>query len=175
MAWEAVEAFAPSMQARLEMGPAQLDEWTDATLTLENVGRGLAKDVAVKILGDAETEGGQEIPAIRAKGQEVLKLRIKMTASGSVPLAIQITSHRVFDDKAYTQELIAQVEVAEEAKDRPKKLVAELESRCPICKGMIKKGFKVIRCGCGRDFHELCASRIGRCPACFRPFGAAVG
>ena len=174
LGWEAVEAFAPELEASLQMGPAQLNEWVDATLTITNVGRGLAKDVRVKILGDAETEGLKDILAIRAKGQEQLKLRAKMTAPGSVPLAIQITSHRVFDDKAYTREMIAQIEVASEAKDKPKKVVADLESRCPICKGMIKKGFKVLKCGCGRDFHELCASRVGRCPVCFRSLAGAA-
>src|SRR3970282_960571 len=109
----------------------------------------------------AETDGLPEVPAVRAKGQEVVKLRIKMTASGSVPLAIQIVSHRVFDGKEYTQEMM-------------KRLVADLESRCPTCKGLIKKGFKVTRCGCGRDFHELCASRVGRCPVCFRSLGTAA-
>jgi len=174
IAWEAVEAFAPSLDASLEIGPARLNEWTDAALTLTNTGKGLAKDVQVKILGDAETEGLAPVAAVRAKGSETLKLRIKMTAPGSVPLAIQITAHRVFDDKAYTREMIAQVDVAEEARDKPKRLVADLESRCPICKGLIKKGFKVLRCGCGRDFHDLCASRVGRCPVCFRPLGAAA-
>lgn len=173
LAWDAVEAFAPTLQGSLEVGAAQINEWTDATLTLENRGKGLAKDVRVKIFGDAEVEGLHDIVAIRAKGSETSRLKLKMTAPGSVPLAIQITSHRVFDDKEYTQEMIAQVEVSEVAKEKPKKLVADLESRCPICKGMIKKGFNVLRCGCGRDFHELCSSRVGRCPVCFRPLGAA--
>ncbi len=174
LAWEATETFAPSLKASLDVGPTRLNEWTDATLALENVGKGLAKDVRVRILGDAETEGLKELPAIRAKGQEVLKLRIKMTAPGSVPLAIQVVSHRVFDDKEYTQEMIAQIDVSEVGQDKAKRLVADLESRCPICKGLIKKGFKVTRCGCGRDFHELCASRVGRCPVCFRTLGTAA-
>jgi len=168
LAWEAVEAFAPSIRGSLTVGPARLNEWTDATLELENVGKGLAKDVRVRILGDAETEGLTELPAVRAHGKEVLKFRIKMTASGSIPLAIQVVSHRVFDDKEYVHEMIAQVDVAEAAVEKPKRLLADLESRCPICKGMIKKGFKVLRCACGRDVHELCATRVGRCPVCFR-------
>src|SRR5205807_4771233 len=85
----------------------------------------------------------------------VLKFRLKMTAPGSVPLAIQIVSHRVFDSKEYTQEMIAQIDVSEVGAEKAKRLVADLETRCPICKGLIKKGFKVTRCGCGRDFHEL--------------------
>ncbi|TLZ73796.1 MAG: hypothetical protein E6K14_04635 [Methanobacteriota archaeon] len=174
MAWEATEAFAPSMRGSLEVGATKLNEWTEATLTLENVGKGLAKDVRVRILGDAETQGVTELPAVRAHGTEVLKIRLKMTAPGSVPLAIQIVSHRVFDEKEYTQEMIAQIDVSEIGPEKAKRLVADLESRCPICKGLIKKGFKVTRCGCGREFHELCASRVGRCPVCFRSLQGAV-
>ncbi len=173
IAWEANEAFAPSMKASIEVGTTRVNEWADATLTLENVGKGLAKDVRVRIVGDAETEGLTEILAVPARGSEVLKLRLKMTASGSVPLAIQVISHRVFDGKEYTQEMIAQVDVSELVQEKAKRLVADLEGRCPICKGLIKKGFRVTRCGCGRDFHELCATRVGRCPACFRSLQAA--
>ena len=171
LAWDAVEAFAPNLKGSLEVGPAQLNEPVDATLTLENVGKGLAKDVRIRVLGDAEAEGVPEITAIRAHGKEVVKFRLKMTEPGSIPLAVQLVSHRVFDDKEYVQETIAQVEVAETPQERPRKLLANLESRCPICKGAIKKGFKVLQCSCGRDFHELCASRVGRCPVCFRPLG----
>ncbi len=171
MAWDAVEAFAPNLKGTLTVGPAKLNEPTDATLAIENVGKGLAKDVKVRILGDAEADGLTELPALRAHGQEKLAFKLKMTAPGSVPLAVQIISHRVFDDKEYVQEMIAQVEVAEAVAERARKLVADLESRCPICKGAIKKGFKVVQCACGRDFHELCATRVGRCPVCFRSLG----
>src|SRR5216117_2830379 len=101
IAWEATEAFAPSMRGFLDVVAARLNEWADATLTIENEGKGAAKDVRVRILGDAETEGLQELPAVRARAQEILKFRLKMTAPGSVPLAIQIVSHRVFDSKEY--------------------------------------------------------------------------
>ncbi len=174
LAWEAVEAFAPNLKGTLTVGPAQLNEWTDASIELENIGKGLAKDVRLRILGDAETDQLKDLAAVRAHGKESLEFRIKMTAPGSVPLAIQIVSHRVFDDKEYIQEMIAQIEVAQSAAEKPKKLVANLESRCPICKGQIKKGFKVLQCACGRDFHELCANRVGRCPVCFRPLGGAA-
>ncbi len=173
LAWDAVEAFAPNLKGTLEIGAARLNEPADATLTLENVGKGLAKDVRVRILGDGEADGLSELPALRAHGKETMRFKLKMTAPGSVPLAIQIVSHRVFDDKEYVQEMIAQVEVAETPQERAKKLVAGLESRCPICKGAIKKGFRVIQCTCGRDFHELCATRVGRCPVCFKPLANA--
>src|SRR5213595_2286270 len=88
LAWEATEAFAPSMRGFLDVAPARVNEWADATLTVENEGKGAAKDVRVRILGDAETEGTLALPAVRAHASEALRLRLKMTASGSVPLAI---------------------------------------------------------------------------------------
>src|SRR5207237_407858 len=53
LAWEATEAFAPSMRGFLDVVPARVNEWADATLTVENEGKGAAKDVRVRILGDA--------------------------------------------------------------------------------------------------------------------------
>src|SRR5207247_3220122 len=105
-------------------------------ITRYNKSKGATKELHDRILGYAETEGLQELPAVRARAQEVLKFRLKMTAPGSVPLAIQIVSHRVFDSKEYTQEMIAQIDVSEVGAEKAKRLVADLETRCPICKGL---------------------------------------
>src|SRR5207245_9719278 len=104
------------------------------------------------ILGDAEVDGLKGLAAIRAKGEERIPLRIRMTAPGVIPLVIQVSSHRVMDDKEYTQEMIAQIEVVAgaAAREEKKELVAEHERRCPICKGPIKKGFTIAKCSCGR-------------------------
>ncbi len=174
-AWEAVETFAPNVQASLSVESPRVDTWCEASLVVTNTGKALAKDVLIRILGDAEVEGLKDLAAIRAKGEEKIPLKVRMTAPGVIPLVIQVVSHRVMDDKEYVQEMIAQVEVsaavaavpAPEAEKKP--VIAEFESRCPICKGQIKKGFAISKCSCGRDFHQLCASRVGRCPVCFRP------
>ncbi len=175
LAWEAVESFAPNVQANLKVDAPLVDQWSEATLVVSNTGKALAKDVQVKILGDAEVEGLKDLAAIRAKGEEKIPLRVRMSAPGVIPLVIQVVSHRVMDDKEYVQEVIAQVEVttatAATAAPAPEKkaVLAEFESRCPICKGQIKKDFVIARCSCGRDFHQMCAARVGRCPVCFRP------
>ncbi len=39
---------------------------------------------------------------------------------------------------------------------------------CNICRGVIKPGLPIIKCSCGRQFHEACASRVGDCPSCGR-------
>jgi hypothetical protein len=105
-----------------------------------------------------------------------------MRASGSIPLSVNIVSHRLIDVKEYTQEIIAQVEVTDKAreaqkpreepkpKEAPKPLLAVNEGRCLICKGSIKVGFRIAKCpSCGKEFHEMCAARAKTCPACQSP------
>ncbi|MDP6156208.1 MAG: PKD domain-containing protein [Candidatus Thermoplasmatota archaeon] len=37
---------------------------------------------------------------------------------------------------------------------------------CRICLGVIKGGLPMIKCGCGREYHDSCALRVGICPSC---------
>ncbi|MFQ6127706.1 MAG: hypothetical protein ACE5QW_02230 [Thermoplasmata archaeon] len=166
----AIDGFAPSMTAEIDVERANLDEWVDARLTLRNDGKTLANNISVRMLGDAETKGLKEIESIRAGGSESIPFRLMMTAAGTVPLAIKVISHRVLDDSEYVQESIAQVEVAEtpgkEKREDIIKMVAEKESKCGICRGKIKKGFPMVVCPCGQEFHDTCAGRTKECPAC---------
>ena len=174
---QAIESFAPSLTARLEVRSPVAGEWAEASLTVANDARALAKDVKVKILGDAEVEGLRDIAAIKAKGSEVLPLRVKMIASGSIPLAIQLKSQRILDGKEYATEVIATVEAAEfaPAPPEPQQIQAAKESRCPMCKGLIKVGFTIKRCPhCGGDMHDPCFARATQCPSCGKPLGDAT-
>ncbi|MEE9341344.1 MAG: hypothetical protein V3V21_06745, partial [Thermoplasmata archaeon] len=169
----AIDGFAPSVTAEIDVEKADLDEWMDATLTLENSGKTLASNVSVQMLGDAETEGLEPVESIRAGGSESLKFRLRMTAPGTVPLAIKVISHRVFDDAEYVEESIAQIDVAgtpgKEKKDIIK-MVAEKDTKCNLCRGKIKKGFPMIVCPCGGEFHDTCAGRVEECPECGTSF-----
>ncbi len=62
-------------------------------------------------------------------------------------------------------ETVATVSVG--AREEIKVEIAEESTNCPICKGAIKKGLKVVRCKkCGDAFHELCAKTAETCPKC---------
>ena len=170
LADRAIEAFSPNVTAALQVASPVAGEWANGTLTLTNTSKALAKEVKVKVLGDAEVEGLKDLPALKAKGFEALPIRVRMMAAGTIPLAIQITSVRILDEKEYRQEVIAEVQVAEAAPPVEEKIQAATESRCPVCKGLIKVGFTIKRCPhCGRDLHDLCASRSANCPACGKP------
>ncbi|MEE9490376.1 MAG: hypothetical protein V3V91_08060 [Thermoplasmata archaeon] len=169
----AIDGFAPSVTAEIDVKKADLDEWMDATLTLENSGKTLASNVSIQMLGDAETEGLEPVESIRAGGSESLKFRLRMTAPGTVPLAIKVISHRVFDDAEYVEESIAQIDVTgtpgKEKKDIIK-MVAEKDTKCNLCRGKIKKGFPMVVCPCGEEFHDTCAGRVEECPECGASF-----
>ncbi|MFQ5909944.1 MAG: hypothetical protein ACE5IJ_04390, partial [Thermoplasmata archaeon] len=166
----AIDGFAPSVTAEIDARKANLDEWMDAALTLRNNGKTLASNVTIEMLGDAETEALETVESIRAGGSESIPFRLRMTASGTVPLAIKVISHRIFDDAEYVQESIAQIEVIETPGKKKKediiKMVAEKEAKCGVCRGTIKKGFPMIVCPCGREFHDTCAGRVEKCPEC---------
>src|SRR3990172_3353675 len=87
-AHRAIESYSPDVGATLDVKEPVAGEWAEATLTLANAAKAMAKDVKVKILGDAEVEGLKDVPALKGKGSESLPLRVRMTAAGSIPLAI---------------------------------------------------------------------------------------
>lgn len=35
--------------------------------------------------------------------------------------------------------------------------------KCDICMGKVKEGFPIIKCSCGKIYHEPCAKRAGKC------------
>jgi hypothetical protein len=43
--------------------------------------------------------------------------------------------------------------------------------KCDICLGVIKKDLPSVLCGCGKQFHNSCAMRVGACPICGKELG----
>ena len=172
----ATEAFAPKIEASLDKTQVQAGEWLETAIVLRNVGRALAKDVRVKVLGDVQTEGGLEAALIKAKGEEKLPVRLKVEGKGTVPVVLEVTSVRVLDGKDHTDQITVEMQVVEAATAAPADeavpILAEIESKCPACLGKIRVGLAIAKCECGRDYHQLCASRAGTCVACGKPLKA---
>ncbi len=162
---EAVDAFSPSIEAVLEIEDPKIDEWSNAKITITNSGKALAKDVAVEILGAAEVEGLEPIETLKANAFQELSVKIKITGAGEVPLAIKSRTARLFDEKEYEFETVTTVSVG--TREKVQVMEAVESTTCPVCRGNIKKGLKVVKCkGCGDVFHELCARTSQTCPKC---------
>jgi predicted Zn-ribbon and HTH transcriptional regulator len=160
-----VDAFSPNIETVLEIKNPKIDEWTEAKITLTNSGKALAKDVTIEILGAAEVEGFEPVSTLRANAFEEIPVKIKITGTGEVPLAIKTRTMRIFDEKEYVSETVATVSVG--AREEIQVEIAAESTACNICKGTIKKGLKVVKCKkCGDVFHELCARTAETCPKC---------
>ena len=66
-----------------------------------------------------------------------------------------------------------EVETAEAAElaeaipeDVPILMTLAESATCNICLGAIKTGLPVVKCVCGKKYHESCATRVGACPSC---------
>jgi len=166
---KAMEAFAPILDASLSVKQASLNQWVQGEITLVNKGKALAKDIDIKILGDVEVKEINAIPALKAGGTIAVPIRIKLTSSGSVPLAIKLSGYRLLDEKVYDIEKLESVEVSakpEEKEEGLKRFIAEEDHKCHLCNGVIKKGQPVIQCSCGDTYHEPCAARSKKCTFC---------
>ena len=57
---------------------------------------------------------------------------------------------------------------------KPKLLNLDKIVKCHICFGNIKTGLNVVKCSCGKHYHENCAKRVGSCPVCDTEMNAIV-
>jgi hypothetical protein len=171
----AQETFSPDLEAELDRKEAPAGEWVDATVTVRNVGKAVAKEVRVRVIGDVEAEGAMQVPMIKARGEEKFPVRLRFSGKGRLPLAIEITTVRLVDGKDLTTEIAAQMDVREPQAppEEAAPLVAEVESQCPACLGKIRLGLAIARCECGRDYHQPCATRQKECKVCGKPLRVA--
>ncbi len=165
----ALEAFSPSLDLGLDLEVASRGTWNDATLILRNRGRALAKDVSLEVLGDLEVQDLQVPNAIRANSETEIELRLMFNATGTIPVMIKARAKRVLDDQEYEWEKVFNISVDGAASQtESRSIVADFDTRCSICRGVIKKGFPAKKCVCSALLHEPCAMRSGKCPICQR-------
>jgi len=163
-----MDAFAPDIEAILEVKDPKRGEWCEASITLNNSGKALARDVVVEVLGGAEVEALEPPETLKANTSQELSFKIRITGSGDVPLATKVSASRIFDEKRYEFETVTTVDVGARAEMQVE--TAEGPGVCPVCRGKIKEGLKVVKCkNCGEIFHELCARSVETCPKCDTP------
>jgi len=166
----AVESYNVELSIELTpSGPMYKDEWTEGELVVKNAGRAHAKDVDVKLAGNIEVEG--LVPLGRIRGAEVRKvaLRIKPNRTGDLPIKVSTTYKREFDNKEASNQEVKWLKVEEKPISKPEPGKKPTTSvRCHICLGTIKPGLPIVKCDCGKTYHEICAIRVGECPNCGR-------
>jgi outer membrane biosynthesis protein TonB len=157
--------------------PFMPDQWNDTFLYLSNTGNTAAEDIKVKVLG-AQVEKEIMIPKVQIGETKETPIKLMPAGTGQQTLKISITFQRDFDGRTYIAEFPKQINVAQtqmqqvgsEPGGPPPINIKELPpARCNVCTGTIPQGVPRIKCDCGWNFHETCASKIMSCPNCNKP------
>ncbi|MFQ5837981.1 MAG: hypothetical protein ACE5HJ_04285 [Thermoplasmata archaeon] len=164
-----LHAFSPSLELSLDLQDPVKGDWREAVLEVRNTGKALAKELNVEVLGGLEVKELQVPASIRANGKGEVRFKVRFNTKGIVPVMIKASAKRVLDDQGYEWERVFEVSVdGKSAREEARAIIADHDSRCPLCRGAIKRGFSARKCGCGALLHEPCAIRAGKCPVCQR-------
>ena len=165
-----LEKYAPEIKVDIKLG-GQLhkEKWSEATMTISNSGKATAKDVTIRFSGDLDLQGVERVPAMRNGETRKQSVRVRPSKGGDLPLNITVICAREFDGKEFKSQETRWIRVEDAAPSaQPIGQFVTKSVRCHICLGTIKSGLPLIKCECGKTYHETCASRVGECPNCGR-------
>jgi hypothetical protein len=166
----ALEKFTPDVKVDIRLeGVLQKEKWSQATLTVSNNGKATAKDISVRFSGELDVQGGGKVPVLRGAESRKQAVRVRPAKGGDLPLGVSVMSLREFDGKEFKSQETRWIRVEDATPlATPLNQFVTKSVRCHICLGAIKSGLPLVRCECGKTYHETCASRVGECPNCGR-------
>jgi len=169
LAKTSLDKLGPQLAVALGGADLVTDTWGTIPITVSNESKSLAKDVRMSAVGDFESKPASPVGQLRGGDRQTISLEIKPRRAGLLPIRIQVTFGRLFDEVAQTVELEEAVQVSA----HPKEFIvrrAAAPAKCAYCYGRIKPDFEVVSCLCGAVTHLNCAQRNEACPNCGRSF-----
>ena len=166
----ALERFAPDLKVDIKLeGILQREKWSQASLTISNSGKATGKDISVRFTGDLDVQGAEKVPILRSGESRKQAVRVRPAKGGDLPLGMSVSCLREFDSKEFKAQETRWIRVEDVTPlATPLNQFVTKSVRCHICLGTIKSGLPLVRCECGKTYHETCASRVGECPNCGR-------
>jgi hypothetical protein len=98
------------------------------------------------------------------KGKLPKKKEVEKPKKKKLEAEPEIEEEEFIADEEMEEELAAAE--AEEGPAVPLLVRLDESATCNICLGTIKTGLPVIKCTCGKKYHDSCADRVGTCPNC---------
>ncbi len=163
---KSIDNFSPRLEVKMGSGEGlEIGRETQIELSLKNSGKSVAKNVSITFDGPFEIACETEVNVIPGGGERPIPLGVKPGESGEVKLKVKTEFTRLFDGKELSTTQTLTLKVNKATPDYQKMKAAEA-TKCQVCKGAIKTDMNMIRCRCGKDFHEACATRAAVCPDC---------
>jgi hypothetical protein len=165
-----LERFAPDIKVDIKLeGILQKEKWSQASLMISNSGKATGKDIMMRFSGDLEVQGNEKVPILRSGESRKQGVRVRPIKGGDLPLGMMVTCLREFDSREFKSQETRWIRVEDMTPlATPLNQFVTKSVRCHICLGTIKSGLPLVRCECGKTYHETCASRVGECPNCGR-------
>lgn len=91
----------PRLFLTVPLGGLQAEAWNKFVLEFVNKGNMAAKNVEVRLTGDAEIRGVTPIAQIDPNEKKRMEIGVKPRASGAVPLDVEVTYHRPLDNREF--------------------------------------------------------------------------
>ncbi|MEW5760876.1 MAG: hypothetical protein AB1779_08940, partial [Candidatus Thermoplasmatota archaeon] len=168
---KAIERFTPHITIDIKTEETLTNMvWSKGTIVLINDGQASARDLIIKAAGNMEIEGLEGAVDVKGNDTKVIQIRIKPNKSGDLPIKFNVEYIREFDGKKFTTQEVKWLKVIEGIAEEEVKVEPAVRKaiRCYICLGSIKPTLPLVRCVCGKTYHESCANRVMECPNCNR-------
>ncbi|MFQ5985735.1 MAG: hypothetical protein ACE5KQ_00035 [Thermoplasmata archaeon] len=108
---DALDAFSPTLELGLSAPGATSGKDVEATLTVRNTSKALAKDLEVEVLGELEVKA-LEVPAsVRANDEVSMSFTLIFPSPGEVPVMVKVKAKRLIDEQEYDWEHVFQINV----------------------------------------------------------------
>lgn len=151
----ALKPYSPILKMKVNKRPT-INKWNTLTFTIENTGKGVAKDPSIEVDGAELSE--IDLPDMIKSNSEVkVDLNIRPYEQNITMKALAI---RIFDDKEFSDEM--KIDVSEGFEY----VKAKETGKCDICDRKIEEGEEIIECSCGNKIHNECALEKKTCPDC---------
>jgi len=164
-----MEAYSPDISGSLSAVGVQDGAESDATVTLRNTGRALARDITLRVEGDFDVVDSPSVSTLKPGSEEQVGLKLVPRRSGAVPIKLTVLAKRQLDGRMLSFEIEDVLNVFEAGPPFKMGRATDI-TRCISCQGRIKPGFDIVTCRCGGQLHLSCAKRTGMCPVCSQKY-----
>jgi tetratricopeptide (TPR) repeat protein len=121
--YSVIEKFTPKLKPKLMLKEAVSDDWVDTEVVVVNEGKTMAREISVKIFGNAEFEDIKPLQFMKAGEKVKVPVKVRFESAGKVRLTVKVNANRIIDERIYTYTETVDVEVKEKPESGPLKKV----------------------------------------------------
>lgn len=176
----------PKLIVQFEAGTLQPNLWNRTQITISNRGLANASDIHIKLTGPVEVRRMSDLKQLTYNTDQTFEIGLRVVGAGAVPIDIDLTYKRAYDDKPYKEHQELWVDIIESTQQYPEVSATTAPSHtttsesytivsCVYCKNKITKSAPIFKCSCGSIYHLECITGLDKCLKCNSKISGQVG